>query len=132
MRAQAVEVVNVRLVVTGAKRKLSPERVKLVQSDLKLGVLEKRKVWFAGSGYVVTPVYDRDRLPAECRITGPAIIEQMDTTTVVPPRAKLTQDRYGYLHMDLESDRSRARAEPRARPRRVGARTAKRSTRWAA
>jgi hypothetical protein len=26
----------------------------------------------------------------------------MDTTTVVPPKAKLTQDRYGYLHMALE------------------------------
>jgi N-methylhydantoinase A/oxoprolinase/acetone carboxylase beta subunit len=38
-----------------------------------------------------------------CRITGPAIIEQMDTTTIVPPRAKLTQDRYGYLHIALET-----------------------------
>jgi N-methylhydantoinase A len=103
MPAQAVEVVNVRLVVTAATRKLSPERVKLAASDLKLALLEKRKVWFPESGYVPAPVYDRERLPVACRITGPAIIEQMDTTTIVPPRAKLTQDRYGYLHIALET-----------------------------
>jgi hypothetical protein len=27
----------------------------------------------------------------------------MDTTTVVPPKAKLKQDRHGYLHIDLDA-----------------------------
>jgi len=40
-------------------------------------------------------------LPARCRITGPAIIEQMDTTTVVPPGAQVRNDKLGYLHMEL-------------------------------
>jgi N-methylhydantoinase A len=102
MRGQPVEIVNLRLVVTGKRRVTPQERVKLTKENLKLALLEKRKVWFPETGFVATPVYDRDRLPAECRITGPAIIEQMDTTTVVPPKAKLRQDRYGYLHMDLE------------------------------
>ncbi len=57
---------------------------------------------FRRRGFVATPVYDRDRLPANCRLTGPAIIEQMDTTTVVPPRARLRNDRFGYLHMAVE------------------------------
>jgi N-methylhydantoinase A len=112
MRGQPVEIVNLRLVVTGKRRALPQERVKLGKkdargallkaTDLKQAVLDKRKVWFPETGFVVAPVYDRDRLPAECGITGPAIIEQMDTTTVVPPKAKLTQDRYGYLHMALQ------------------------------
>jgi N-methylhydantoinase A len=102
MRGQPVEVVNLRLVVTGKRRALPKARVKLARTDLKQAVLDRRKVWFPETGFVMTPVYDRDRLPAECRITGPAIIEQMDTTTVVPPKAKLTQDRYGYLHMELQ------------------------------
>ena len=34
---------------------------------------------------VETAVYARDTLPAEARITGPAIVEQADTTTLVPP-----------------------------------------------
>jgi N-methylhydantoinase A len=103
MRGQAVEIVNVRLVVTGKRRTLPQERVKLARGVLKHALLEERKVWFPQTGFVVTPVYDRDRLPAECRVSGPAIIEQMDTTTVVPPKAKLKQDRYGYLHIELES-----------------------------
>lgn len=32
-----------------------------------------------------TPLYDRDDLVAGTRITGPAIIDQLDSTTVVPP-----------------------------------------------
>jgi N-methylhydantoinase A len=101
MRGQPVEIVNLRLVVTGKRRAVPPERAKLARGALKDALLEKRKVWFPGSGYVATPVYDRDRLPADGRISGPAIVEQMDTTTVVPPGAKLKQDRFGYLHMEL-------------------------------
>ena len=110
MREQPVEIVNVRLVVTGKRRVLPPERAKLARGELKAALVEKRKVWFAESGFVLTPVYDRARLPADCRITGPAIIEQMDTTTVVPPQAKLKQDRCGYLHMELEKVESKRSA----------------------
>ena len=63
---------------------------------------ERSKVWFPETGFVTTPVYDRERLAANCRLLGPAIIEQMDTTTVVPPRAKVKNDKFGYLHIDVE------------------------------
>jgi N-methylhydantoinase A len=74
-----------------------------VRRDAKQAVIERRRVWFPDEGYVPTRVYDRDRLPAEARIMGPAIVEQMDTTTVVPPRASVRADRAGYLHMTLEA-----------------------------
>jgi N-methylhydantoinase A len=102
MRAQPVEIVNLRLAVTGRRRSLAPERVPLARGEVKAAVIERRKVWFPERGYVTTAVYDRDRLPAERAIDGPAIIEQMDTTTVVPPGARVKQDRHGYLHMQLE------------------------------
>jgi N-methylhydantoinase A len=111
MRGQPVEIVNVRLVVTAKKRALPAERVKLPKHDLKLARIGKRSVWFPETGFVATPIYDRERLPADCRLTGPAIVEQMDTTTVVPPKATLKQDRHGYLHMELgvtNTRRSRA------------------------
>ena len=54
------------------------------------------------TGFVMTPVYDRDKLPVNARISGPAIVEQMDTTTVVPPRAKMRNDKLGYLHIEVE------------------------------
>ena len=101
MRGQPVEIVNLRLVVTAARKAPPHERMKPVRGDLKQALIEKRRAWFGESGFTATPVYDRDRLPAGCRIVGPAIIEQMDTTTVVPPRAVVKSDRLGYLHMEL-------------------------------
>jgi N-methylhydantoinase A/oxoprolinase/acetone carboxylase beta subunit len=32
-----------------------------------------------------TAIYDRARLPVGAHVAGPAIVEQADTTTVVPP-----------------------------------------------
>lgn len=102
MRGQPVEVVNLRLVVTANRRTPPHETLRPVRGEAKHALIEKRKVWFAQTGFVATPVYERDRLPAGCRIAGPAIIEQMDTTTVVPPRAVVKPDKLGYLHMELE------------------------------
>jgi len=102
MRGQPVEIVNLRLVVTGKRRAAPMESPPLTRGDAKQALVERRKAWFAGSGFVATPVYDRDRLPTDCRVAGPAIIEQMDATTVVPPKALVMGDKLGYLHMELE------------------------------
>jgi N-methylhydantoinase A len=102
MPAQAVEVVNLRLVVTVERRAPTHEKHHAARTTVKDAVLEKRKVWFPETGFVTTPVYDRAKLPVNARINGPAVIEQMDTTTVVPPRARLRNDKLGYLHMEVE------------------------------
>jgi N-methylhydantoinase A len=50
-----------------------------------------RQVLLPGiSGHVAAQVYDREGLPTDAEIAGPAIIEQTDTTTLVLPgwRAK--------------------------------------------
>jgi N-methylhydantoinase A len=36
---------------------------------------------------LATPLYEREKLPVEQAIEGPAIILQKDTTTVIPPGA---------------------------------------------
>ena len=43
-----------------------------------------RRVLFA-NGASNTAIYERAALPAGMRIDGPAIIEQSDTTTLIPP-----------------------------------------------
>ncbi|MFN4154251.1 MAG: hydantoinase/oxoprolinase family protein [Paracoccaceae bacterium] len=54
-----------------------------------------RKVWFGG--WVGTPVYWRDHLPLDLALTGPAIIEQMDTTVLIDPGCHVTSDPDGNL-----------------------------------
>jgi N-methylhydantoinase A len=53
----------------------------------------RRKVWFEGHA-LDTPVYQRDHLPCGFSFQGPAIVEQVDATTVVQPGASAEVDRY--------------------------------------
>lgn len=57
--------------------------------------IASRQVWFGG--WVETLVYWRDHLPLDLNLTGPAIIEQMDTTTIVEPGCVVTSDKDGNL-----------------------------------
>jgi len=62
----------------------------------------RRLVWLAEAGdFVSCPVYDRDRLEAGNRISGPAIVEQMDATTFVLPG--MTARVEPYLNLILEA-----------------------------
>jgi N-methylhydantoinase A len=56
--------------------------------------LEHRTVWFDGSGSVEAPVHRRDDLPAGAQLDGPAIVEQLDSTTVIPPGVAAKVDRF--------------------------------------
>jgi N-methylhydantoinase A len=58
-----------------------------------------RPVWFGG--WVDTPVYWRDHLPLDLNLQGPAIIEQMDTTTVVHPGCTVSSDPDGNLLIEV-------------------------------
>jgi N-methylhydantoinase A len=53
----------------------------------------RRPVWFEGEA-LDTPVFRRDDLAAGFRFAGPAIVEQVDATTVVPPGAAAEVDNY--------------------------------------
>ena len=54
------------------------------KSALKEAQTERRDVYFDGK-WKDTPIYWRDYLPADLHLEGPAIIEQMDCTTVLEP-----------------------------------------------
>jgi len=57
----------------------------------------RRPVCFDGEDVLDTPVYDRAQLTAGLRFAGPAIVEQLDSTTVVPPDTTVDID--GFLNL---------------------------------
>ena len=57
-------------------------------------IKETRRVHFPQRGFVDCPVYDRATLGHGVRLQGPAIIEQMDTTSVLFPDQQLECDSY--------------------------------------
>jgi N-methylhydantoinase A len=56
-----------------------------------------RRVFFAAQKPSDTTIYDRDRLTVGAHFAGPAIVEQFDATSVVPPGWDASVDRYGNL-----------------------------------
>jgi N-methylhydantoinase A/oxoprolinase/acetone carboxylase beta subunit len=82
---QPVEFMNFRAVHTcrlPAPRIQAPHRVRGTTADARVG---ERRAHFAPAGFLPTSVYARPRLPLGAELPGPAIVEQHDTTTVVPP-----------------------------------------------
>ena len=62
----------------------------------------KRRVHFADhGGFVECPIYERESLQAGHVLRGPLIVEQMDTTTVVPPDCVCSVDRRLNLILEL-------------------------------
>jgi N-methylhydantoinase A len=62
-----------------------------------------RPVWFAEGTVAETPVYWRPELSPGGRMRGPAIIEQFDSTTVVPPGFTATVDEWLNIILRLEA-----------------------------
>jgi N-methylhydantoinase A len=83
MPDQPIEVVTLRLTVL-ALRDAPPDEAPPADAGT-LAATAVRSVWFPETGFVRTPVYARPALPVGARFAGPAIVEQMDATTVVPP-----------------------------------------------
>ena len=60
--------------------------------------IDRRGVVFrADEGPVETAVYRRETFPAGCQIEGPALIGQVDATTLLPPGSSARVDEYGNL-----------------------------------
>ena len=66
-----------------------------------------RSVWFENGGWAETPVYARDRLPLDAVVEGPAILEQMDATTVLEPGDRATGDADGNIIIEIAREAAR-------------------------
>ena len=62
----------------------------------------RRPVYFGETGWVDTPVYDRDALAPGTTFAGPAIVNQLDSTTVVPPHSRAEIDEWLNIRIHLE------------------------------
>lgn len=94
-RNEPVQLVNLRLTALGRLPDL-----KLTQhADPGSARLRQRSVWFPTTGFVDTPVHWRNGLTPGTNILGPAIIEALDSTTVLPPGWQALVDDLGYLRL---------------------------------
>lgn len=98
-REAPVEIVNLRI---KAVADLSRAHSVPAAGDGSFGPVSHHDVWFHEAAPVTTAVYRRGSLPAGSSLSGPAIITQLDSTTVVPPGTRVTVDEA--MNMLLEPD----------------------------
>jgi N-methylhydantoinase A len=94
--------VNLHTAVIGVRPEVSLAALAATERapTLEAAQVGERRVWFT-DGWRQTPVYAREKLPRDAAFEGPAILEQLDCTTVVEPGDRVRQDKLGNLLITL-------------------------------
>ena len=93
-----VEICSLKVRAIGMLPMLELKKVKGKKWPLEKAIKEKRKVYFEeAGGFVEVPIYQREKLPFGTEFCGPTVIEQPDTTTVIPPGMVGSVDGYGNI-----------------------------------
>ena len=100
-RSERVEVVNLRLKLEVAMEKPVIEPQTEGPADPSAARIGESQVVFQ-VGSLTSPTYQREEMTCGNRISGPALVIQMDTTTVVPPGWGGVVDPFGNLLMEPE------------------------------
>src|SRR5262249_52025892 len=83
---ETAQLVTFRIAAAGGGGKASFAPHPAAGPGASAALMGRREVWLPeAGGFVSCPVYDREKLQAGNRISGPAIVEQMDATTLVLP-----------------------------------------------
>ena len=96
---QRVEIVNYRLSARVALPRPIAREHPLGRHDPEPALKGRRGAYF--NGWVDCPLYERERLRPGNRLSGPAIIEQVDSTIVIHPGQEAHVDRFGNVIIEL-------------------------------
>ena len=93
-----IEIVNARVTAIGKRPKL--DQLPVASGSLKEALVGEGEGHFRVDGQlqaVTTRFYDRNKLPLDQEVSGPAVVFHLDTTTVVPPTWSARADASGNL-----------------------------------
>jgi N-methylhydantoinase A len=100
--AWAVVGVHWRLQATATGAVLHLDPLPVLPGGTGRALKTMRQVWFPETGgFTSTPVYDRYQLSAGDQIDGPAIVEERESTIVLPPASRTRADAHGNLITEL-------------------------------
>lgn len=91
--ATPMELVNIRAIGVGRIKHFELHKHEPAPGEAAEAIIDQHRIYFDGE-FIPTPIYDRSRLGVGHQLTGPAIITQYDTTTVVLPGYQCTVDEY--------------------------------------
>jgi len=96
--AEVVELVNYRVTAVGAIPCLPVRKIAKAGRSVDEVKKETRPVFFTETGgFTETSVYDRYKLEPGHHFTGPAVVEEMDSNTLIHPDFAADVDTFGNL-----------------------------------
>ena len=97
-----LEIVNLRVVARGTV--VSPPRPQgeRADEDASGAIIDAEHEAYFDGAMQTTPLYDREKLRPGNRVSGPAIVVQKDSTTLILPRHRATVDETFNLLIDKE------------------------------
>lgn len=95
--AEAIELVNVGMVGIAGRDQPSIRTLPAGGASFRAAIKQRRRVVFAEGRSLFCPIVDRAALRPGNRIPGPAIVEEVDSTTVLPIGRVATVGKYGVL-----------------------------------
>jgi len=98
---EKVEFVNLRVAAIGKVPEISLARNGAGGARAKKALKGTRPVHFLAQGYADAAVYERELLQPGDSVVGPALVEEVASTTVITPGLKGTVDEYGNIIIPL-------------------------------
>ncbi len=122
------ELVNLRAIQQGKATKVKAEKVGTGRGEPTAAVTDTTTIYFEGKNRKAK-IYDRSKLLSGHKIPGPAIVEEMDSTTLILPDHAGTVDKFGNI-LIRPAGKSGSKAKARTGAKRSTARksSARKST----
>jgi N-methylhydantoinase A/oxoprolinase/acetone carboxylase beta subunit len=101
-----IEIPNIRVRGVGVMPQLETPEADPGEESPEDALRHEREAWFRVDGelrQVQTRYYAREALKAGNRVEGPAVINQLDSTTVIPPGFTADVDRFGNIVITIDA-----------------------------
>ncbi|HSH53069.1 MAG TPA: hydantoinase/oxoprolinase family protein [Bacteroidales bacterium] len=96
-----IQLVSYHLIAFAQSGQPKLPKIQKKKENEKINIKEYRDVDFGEIGVHNASIYDRKALKANTKFSGPAIIEESSTTTVILPGQSAEIDKYGNIHIHV-------------------------------
>ena len=104
-RSEPVQIVSIRVAAVGT---IPPLTIRDKVASLGTNPIKgKRQVWFRATGAIDATVYERRRMPPGLVAAGPAVIESLESTILVPPGWQAKMDADGFVLLTRQNKETR-------------------------
>ena len=94
---EKVEFINLRVTAIGMVPEVKLGAAQATGAREAEAAKGQRPVYYFGHGFVESIIYDRDKLSPGATISGPCLVEEVASMTIIPPGATAKVDEYGSM-----------------------------------